>query len=95
MEENEYSSSAFAIAVVAMAISAMFMAAAPLIFIAILYQGGFDTVPVRSRSGDVISHVNNTVVALLFSGFMLFFSALVFFFSKKAAAKFLRQRDAA
>ena len=44
MEENEYSSSAFAIAVVAMAISAIFMAAAPLVFIAILYQGGFDTV---------------------------------------------------
>ena len=95
MEENQYSSSAFAVAVVAMTISTLFMAAAPFVFIAILYQGGFGMVPVRSGSGDVISHVNNTVVALLFSGFMLFFSALVFFFSKKAAAKLLKQRDAA
>ncbi|GAB3361391.1 hypothetical protein [Lysobacter tyrosinilyticus] len=67
METDEYSSSAFFVAVTTKMVSAVFMAAAPLIFVAILYQGGLGTVPVHDRSGQVIFYINNVVAALIFS----------------------------
>jgi hypothetical protein len=95
METDEYSSSAFFIAVSTKIVSAVFMAAAPLIFLGILYQGGLGTVPVHDRSGQVIFYINNVVAALIFSWLWFSISALIFSSAKTSVAKFRKQRDAA
>jgi hypothetical protein len=95
METDEYSKSAFFIVVMTKMGSAVFTAAAPLIFLAIIYQGGLGTVPVHDRSGQVLFYINNVVAALIFSWLWFSISALIFYFSKKAVAKLRKQRDAA
>jgi hypothetical protein len=95
MEKNTDRSMSLFIAIITKIGSAIFMAAAPLIFLGILYQGGLGTVPVYNRGGQVIFYVNNVVAALVFSWLWFSISALMFSFSKKAVAKFRKQRDAA
>jgi hypothetical protein len=95
MEPESYSNSAFFIYVTTKVVSAVFMAAAPLIFLVILHQGGLGTVPVYDRSGQVLFYINNVVAALAFSGVWFAFSALMFRYSKKAVAQLNKQRKAA
>lgn len=96
MEVKGYSDSAYFIAVTTRFVSALFMAAAPFILFAILYQGGLGTVSVYSgNDGEVLFHVNNVVAALAFSVLWGVFSALMFCYSRKAVARLNKQRDAA
>ena len=77
------------------AVCAVAMAAAPLMFIAILYQGGFGPVPVHNRGGQVLFHINNVVVAVVFCWFWFSISAVIFVASSKVLTKMRNDRDAA